>query len=184
MTRPKEYELPRLSLKDLLAEGFMQTGRHKELYWRDQTGAVVLQAHITLAHHPLLLNYLKLEYRHPTTQDQIMVLDRQQCHYGGFRFFARCPTCHRRGTVMFFATWTNPPEFICRHCANIIYWTQNVSKQRKWEAQIDEITEKLETNPHLHWETRRKLRYKRYTLIDRLQNSVLGNKVLGRVKYC
>lgn len=76
----------------------------------------------------------------------VVGLDNTPCHYGGKRWWFRCPECGRRCRVLYIPP--NEGVFSCRKCHNLTYESQqegksrfrvlleNMMNYRKWEEQL------------------------------------------------
>ena len=51
-----------------------------------------------------------------------IVIEKQPCNYGGFRYFLRCPKCKQRMRKLY----CDKGFFCCRKCLNIGYYTQRL----------------------------------------------------------
>lgn len=58
-----------------------------------------------------------------------LAFEKQPCHFGGFRYFFRCPKCNNRMRKLY----RYGCIFVCRKCLNLGYRSQSVaSSQRFW----------------------------------------------------
>ena len=72
---------------------------------------------------------LKLSYRYRDNDDvwhpleQSVLFDRTPCHFGGHRLWFKCPRCSRRIGILYGVQ----KLFLCRHCYQLPYTSQNQS---------------------------------------------------------
>lgn len=66
-------------------------------------------------------NQLTVTYRKRKDYSYIIPIEKQACHYGGFRYFFKCPLCQQRMRFLYFA---EKSIFLCRKCLNLGYATQ------------------------------------------------------------
>lgn len=89
------------------------------------------------------------------------------CHYGGFRYFARCRYCERRTKTLYLCD----KVMACRRCLRMAYPTQNTTlemrlhwKQSKLEKKIGRGWDKPKW---MRWPTFRRLRGERFDLEEK-----------------
>ncbi len=90
---------------------------------------------------------LRLVYRHtpeegsPIDRDDLVMIERTACRYGGTRPWFRCPACERRSRFLYLSRGL----FICRKCARLTYWTRRIHRHGGSESVwIDARIERLQ----------------------------------------
>lgn len=87
--------------------------------------------------------YINLQYtydgssgsRSYTNYDCKINLWGTHCYFGGYRYLFLCPNCFRRVlTIYFYET-----RFLCRHCHNLKYISQLLTKRSRWHPELREI---------------------------------------------
>jgi hypothetical protein len=92
--------------------------------------------------------------------EQTISFDRTSCNYGGFRTWFLCPRCWQRVALLYGAG----KYFLCRHCYNLIYSSQQegradrlMRKARKIRARLgvgDDLMEPIWFKPkNMHQKT-------------------------------
>ena len=71
--------------------------------------------------------------------EQIISLDQTPCNYGGFRTWFLCPRCERRVAVLYGAG----KYFLCRHCYDLTYASQQESRADRLMRKARKIRERL-----------------------------------------
>ena len=62
------------------------------------------------------------------------------CRFGGVRWWAHCPRCHRRCAVL----WGSSTAFACRACQGLAYTSSQLSKANRFGRKVRRIAEKLD----------------------------------------
>ena len=99
-----------------------------------------------------------------SSKHQTISLDKTRCHYGGFRYWFKCPQCHTRSGVLYYLD----SEFLCRQCHRLPYATQReekidrlIRKLRKMRRRVGASTNLsipiLSKPKGMHWQTFRRL---------------------------
>jgi len=67
----------------------------------------------------------------------LVPVEKQPCHFGGFRYFFRCPykKCQQRMRKLYFYNG----YFLCRKCLRLGYYTQSVSPCRRYLWMRDKV---------------------------------------------
>ena len=90
-------------------------------------------------------------------------IEKQKCHYGGYRYYFKCPLCHQRIRKLYFSNGT----FLCRKCLNLGYYSQRLRPTKRYQykcAKIENfITDKggimgIKKPPHMKNKTYQKLK--------------------------
>ena len=131
-----------------------------------------------------------LEYRHTHAGESEDVsytvpLTYTSCHYGGRRPWFICPGagCGRRVGKLFAAG----KYFLCRHCYNIAYHSQNISEADRLLGKAQAIRKRLGASTctwdpivlkpkGMHWTTFNRLRAEAYAAGDRC-NLIMASKI-------
>lgn len=88
---------------------------------------------------------LHLHYRYRKNGDnwqpieQQITIEHTPCHYGGDRPWFRCPHCHKRVAILYCAGRL----FLCRHCYQLPYESQQVDKISRLIAQKHKLGERI-----------------------------------------
>ncbi|MDB4002506.1 hypothetical protein N9449_07340 [Oceanospirillaceae bacterium] len=122
-------------------------------------------------------NQLKLNYRHREhggewqSVEQHIPFDRTPCHYGGERLWFLCPRCRKRVAVLYGADVL----FLCRHCYQLPYASQNqgyldklIDQKHKLGERIFQVYESGDgwgKKKGMHWSTFDRL-YRKYKALD------------------
>ncbi len=116
-------------------------------------------------------NRMILNYRHRPhggeweDVEQDISFDRTQCNYGGYRTWFLCPRCWKRVALLYGAG----KYFLCRHCYNLTYASQQESQPFRLMRKAQNIRERLGGSSNLsepfpwkpknmHWKTYDRLR--------------------------
>ena len=125
---------------------------------------------------------LSYSYREGTDEwqqiTQLIPLDRTPCNYGGERLWFLCPNCKKRVAILYSAS----KLFLCRHCYQIPYSSQNggfldklINQQCKLGKRIFEYYEYGEgygKKKGLHWKTFNRL-HEKYQRLNRVLEDVV-----------
>lgn len=92
----------------------------------------------------------------------LIPVEKQTCHFGGFRYFFRCPkyTCRQRMRKLY----NYKGYFLCRKCLNLGYHTQTVSPAVRYlqmEDKVERIIERAGGDLHNKPKWMRKYTFKR-----------------------
>lgn len=83
------------------------------------------------------------EYLEISTEivNYVIPYEKQPCHFGGFRYFFRCPlqNCNRRMRKLYYYRGV----FACRKCLNLCYFSQTVKPSWRLSFQNEKIHKKL-----------------------------------------
>jgi hypothetical protein len=129
----------------LKKQGDLQPGTVGSLSWscRDKrTGSIGYMVGV---------DRMVLNYRHrPHGGDwedveQVIFFDRTSCNYGGSRPWFLCSRCQRRVAVLYGAG----KYFLCRHCYNLTYASQQESKEDRLMRKARKIRERLGASNNL-----------------------------------
>ena len=164
----------RIDIRWLKKEGYLRPGYSGSLSWScggELTGSI---------NYRMKADRMILDYRHrPRGGDwepveQIIPFERTPCNYGGHRTWFLCPRCWTRVAVLYGAG----KFFLCRHCHNLTYGSQQeckagrlMRKERKIRERLgasDNLSELIRLKPkNMHQKTFDRLRREAETLSDR-----------------
>lgn len=107
---------------------FVGEPRGGSLNWTrngEPTGSVSIE----VSTHPGA-EYIRFQYHYTETEDKTQYdykvnLTSINCHYGGRRWFFKCPRCNRRVGVLYMGGG----GFACRHCYNLTYSSCNENRR-------------------------------------------------------
>ena len=119
--------------------GYLQTGAMGTLSWtcRGKVSGSI--------HYRMEEDCMKLDYRHRQpggeweTVEQKIIFNRTPCNYGEYRTWFLCPNCMQRMAVLFGAG----KYFLCRHCYDLTYASQQESKSDRLMRKARKIRERL-----------------------------------------
>ncbi|KKS68325.1 MAG: hypothetical protein UV38_C0002G0194 [candidate division TM6 bacterium GW2011_GWE2_42_60] len=92
-----------------------------------------LNLQILLLDHEYLVTYNNGRYSIST--------EALPCHYGGLRYYFRCPECNRRMRILY----CNTGKFLCRKCLNLCYYSQILRPSVRCTVIAGNIKAKLES---------------------------------------
>jgi len=74
-------------------------------------------------------------------QSYIILVEKQACHFGGYRYFIRCPApgCNRRYRKLY----CHQGFLLCRKCLNLGYYTQRVTPSLRYKNMLEKIEKRL-----------------------------------------
>lgn len=95
-----------------------------------------------------------------TSNGQTVFLDKTRCHYGGFRYWFKCPRCTKRSAVLY----NRDSVFLCRQCHKLPYLSQRESEIDRLICKLRKIRKKVNASSNLsvpivfkpksmHWKT-------------------------------
>lgn len=155
----------RIDSREMQKQGVLQAG-HNGTYcwWNSETGEKVASVGYSASQHGLTLDYKAGD----TLYRYNIPLDRTACHYGGTRTWFLCPalSCGKRVAKLYLSAGI----FACRHCQQLNYASQQVSKADLPLMRMHKTRDKLDwpyhdvpfikriTKPkHMHYTKWRKL---------------------------
>lgn len=114
-------------------------------------------------------DHIKVTYRNRKAYSYIISIDKQACNYGGFRYFFKCPLCHKRMRILYLGEQS---VFLCRKCLNLSYLSQrlrpterHIYMSNKAKEHIKNKGGNLDTNQkpaHMHKNKYKKLKDKQF----------------------
>ena len=150
----------RVDIRRMRQQGRLEQGTIGWLSWSTRTISYRVEAKC------LILNY---RYR-PIDGEwedvkETVIFDWTVCNYGGKRAWLLCPNCNRRVAVLYGAS----RYFLCRHCYNLTYKSQQVQRYDRLMMKAQAIRERLGGSINLampfpdkpkamHWKTYHRLR--------------------------
>lgn len=81
-------------------------------------------------------DHLKIAYGKRNSHFHIIHVEKNPCNYGGFRYFFKCPLCHKRMRFLYFAEQS---VFLCRKCLNLGYDSQRLRPSSRLGQQSKKI---------------------------------------------
>ena len=112
-----------IDIRQLKKQGYLRPGNVGSLSWSsrgEQTGSIRYR----MEENRMILNYRHRPHRGEWEDvEQYISFDRTQCNYGGYRTWFLCPRCWKRVALLYGAG----KYFLCRHCYNLTYPSQQES---------------------------------------------------------
>lgn len=81
-------------------------------------------------------DHLKVILGKQSNHTYIIPIDKQPCHYGGFRSYFRCPLCDNRSRMLYF---DEKSLLLCRKCLNLSYKSQQLRAALRYDYMIKKI---------------------------------------------
>lgn len=90
--------------------------------------------------------------------------EKQSCHFGGFRYFFRCPgrSCKRRTRMLYGRCGV----FLCRKCHNLGYYSQRQVKSFRLSTKKRKLEEKLEASGGNIYQKPKGMRWKAFNELN------------------
>lgn len=151
----------RIDIRYLKKQGYLTPGAMGSLSWScgdEPTGSI---RYVTYADRIQLIYRSREHDGEWQDVDYSVYFDETDCHYGGTRKWFLCPslTCNRRVGVLYGAG----KYFLCRHCHDLAYSSQNENEALRAARKNRKIVEKLGGDPYgdflpdkpkgMHWRT-------------------------------
>ena len=117
------FETNRIDIRYMKKAGLLKPTTKGNLTWSrggEPTGNINYECH---QEHLLLKFKFRLGNYDWQSKEQKVWFDRTPCHYGGERLWFLCPSCNRRVAIL----CCDGPLFLCRHCYQLPYASQNES---------------------------------------------------------
>jgi hypothetical protein len=134
-----------IDIRWLKKQGYLRPGNAGLLSWSSRgkrTGSIGYR----METDRMILNYRYRphggEWEHV---EQTISFNRTPCNYGGFRTWFLCPRCWRRIEVLYGAG----KYFLCRHCHDLTYASQQESKEDRLMRKARKIRERLGASNNL-----------------------------------
>ena len=170
-TKTTIEETKRIDIRYMRKQGLLKSGTTGSLRWScrgEPSGDI---------RYSCYSNYLQLNFRYREyggewePMEQRIEFDRTPCHYGGERPWFRCPHCNKRVAVLY----GYDIQFLCRHCYQIPYSSQQESYMTNVISQKDKLGERIFEHydcgegwgkkKGLHWKTFNRL-HARYQALE------------------
>jgi len=87
----------------------------------------------------LVDNHFHIAFKDGSSYD--IPIEKQACHFGGYRCFFYCPKCDKRMRKLYLDNGL----FLCRKCADLCYFTQTLRPSKRCLTMANKIKEKLES---------------------------------------
>ena len=135
-----------IDIRRLKKQGFLQPGNSGSLSWScngEQTGLISFR----METGRMILDY---KFRYHSWQDwepveQIVLLDKTSCNFGGYREWLLCPRCRKRVAILYGAG----KYFFCRHCYGLCYESQQENETYRLIRKAQKIRERLGASENL-----------------------------------
>lgn len=100
--------------------------------------------------------------------DYPVTLDTTSCHYGGVRYWFRCPAvgCGRRVALLYL----DGRYFACRHCYRLAYTSQREALHDRLSRRVDKLRARLQWEPGMLNGSGRKPKGMHWRTFERLSN--------------
>jgi hypothetical protein len=158
-TQTTVEETKRIDICYMRKQGFLKPNTHGTLSW---TYGGEPSGEINFATHD---DYLQLNFRHKEhgsewqSIQQKIRFDCTPCHYGNSRKWFLCPGCYKRVAVLA----SNSPQFLCRHCNELPYSSQNEDRLYSLRRKRDKLGRRIfndydngygyKKTKGMHWKT-------------------------------
>jgi len=136
--------LPQIKIQELKRLGyFPPIGTHfGEKYWRFcgerlRIAIATMDLNDSDPHLRLWHTTINEDGSENKTHDYRFPLVKRRCHFGGFRWFFRCPWCANLARVLYLHP--DAREFECRQCCDLTYRSCNESHKRGYFKLLDLI---------------------------------------------
>lgn len=178
-------ETKRIDIRYMHRKGLLNPGTSGSLSW-SRGGEPTGDIRFTCYSEDLFLHF---RFRYHGEDDwqsieQKIPFDRTPCHYGGYRLWFLCPRCNRRVGIL----CSDGPLFLCRHCYQLPYASQNETKLdclvRGMHKLGDQIFEHYEygegwgKKKGMHWKTYNRL-LAQYERLDAQWGQIIVSKFGG-----
>ncbi len=134
-----------LDIRWLKKQGYLRPGNVGSLSWSrrgEQTGFI----NYRMETDRMILNYrYRLNGGEWEDVEQAISFDRTPCNYGGQRTWFLCSRCWQRVAVLYGAG----KYFLCRHCYNLTYASQQESRADRLMQKARKIRERLGASNNL-----------------------------------
>jgi hypothetical protein len=156
-------------------QGYLSIGISGTLSWHcdgKQTGSV----DYLVATDKLILFY-RIRNHDSEWEDvkEEIVFDKTSCNYGGVRTWFKCPQCSRRVEVLYVVD----KYFLCRHCYNLTYRSQQETKCDRLVRKADKIWLKVGGNHRTNSQPPQKPKGMHWKTYQRLYTEALHNENLA-----
>lgn len=163
-------QVKRIDIRYMRQQGLLKPGTQGELSWTCR-GAPRGSIHYACSAYDLQLTYQYKEGDEWQPQEQRIAFEKTPCHFGGVRYWFRCPNCSKRVGLMYGRGAT----FLCRHCCQLGYasqqegYTDNVLSQKHKLG--ERIFDRYEggrgygKKKGMHWKTYRRL-HSKYEVLE------------------
>jgi hypothetical protein len=156
----------RIDVRWMKRQGYLRAGAMGDLIWScrgEQTGLIAYKT----VEKSMVLNY---RYRanggdwEPV--EQVIAFEQTPCNYGGCRTWFRCPRCRKRIAILYGAG----KLFLCRHCYNLAYGSQQETTGDRLMRKQRKIRERLGADMNLFIPIGHKPKGMHRKTFDRLRN--------------
>lgn len=161
-TKDTVEESRSLDVRRWQRDGLLTPGNAFSWQW-SRRGQVVADIRVRVESGRVFLNY---SYRRNGGEweslDYPVALEKTACHYGGGRYWFRCPAagCGRRVALLY----GTGRYFACRHCYQLAYASQREARHNRLARRADKLRARLQWEPGIlhgpggkpkgmHWRT-------------------------------
>ena len=129
----------RIDIRYMRKRGFLQPNTHATLSWSrggEPCGNINFVTHD---------DYLQLNFRYKEHGGEWQPMQQKirfgytPCHYGNSRKWFLCPRCYKRVAILA----SNSPLFLCRHCNELPYSSQNEDRLDRLRRKRDKLGERI-----------------------------------------
>lgn len=132
-------QVKRIDIRYMKKQGLLKPNRKGRLSWTncgEPTGSIRYSSY---------QDYLSLSFRYQRygedwqQVEQHVTFDKTTCHFGGERLWFLCPRCSMRVAVLYVLN----KFFLCRHCNQLPYSSQNDSEMDNLIQQMHKLGERI-----------------------------------------
>jgi len=110
---------------------------------------------------------LNVTYGNKATHSYTILIDKQPCHFGGFRYFFKCPLCKCRMRMLYL---TDKSIFLCRGCLNLSYKSQQLRPTLRYDYMNAKIKNIITSKGNFPWNKPKGMHAATYKRLNSLQN--------------
>jgi hypothetical protein len=185
-TQTTVEETKRIDIRYMRKRGFLKPNTQGTLSW--SCGGKP-NGNINFVTHD---DYLQLNFRYKEhggewqPMQQKIRFDSTSCHYGNSRKWFLCPRCYKRVAILA----SDSPQFLCRHCNDLPYSSQNEGRLECLRSKRDKLGKRIfsdydngygfKKTKGMHWKTFTRLSQQFYQLGNEFESQflVLCNRFL------
>ena len=134
-----------IDIRWLKKQRYLRPGTAGSLSWSwgdEQTGSIGFR----MEYERMILNYRHRPHGGDWENvEQAISFDRTSCNYGGYRTWFLCPRCWKRVAILYGAG----KYFLCRHCYNFTYSSQQESRSDRLMRKARKIRARLGASNNL-----------------------------------
>lgn len=133
-------DLHKLDIRELNRSGLLVPGNTLKLRWR-RKGKVAARIEGIVSADMITLNYkYKVRGGDWLELECPIYFSHSDCHFGGTRIWFQCPgvSCNKRVAILYAGKY-----FLCRHCNDLAYASQNEKNYKRYLRKADRIRERF-----------------------------------------